>query len=478
MDLERRDHVRRLLIVFSFVLMLTFGARAESDLYVESWSCRLGGAGKDILVDFDARSSGGLCLVGSADSVADNALGGTDAWVFTLDEDGEPLWSRRMGGKGEDRFTRVVALSDGGLVALGTTTSEDGDLEDNRHGRAGMDAWVVRLDSRGELVWQKCLGGPQDDELFDLHVSTNAVYLAGRSQSYKIDLSSNKGGYDAWACAISLETGASLWHYGYGSPGDDQFEHVLPDDDGWMFLGVQAVLEDSDSETWVSKPILAALDASGSEYGTYPVSGIDSIEIANTSRVDEGWILAGQTSISVGEAWIGQLSGDGSLVWQSWFSGNAGSRAIALYPFSDLYIMLGVTSSVGDAVPGTHGGQDIWVVARSETTPVVWQQALGGSKDSWPVGLTRMSDGSYLVVGVTASRDGDLSAHDAKRAGWLVQLGANGNLLWNKLLAPAKDQILLDMLADHDETLYLLGTVYGATEDQANAWVLKMTPSS
>lgn len=474
--------MRRLLMILSLILVTAFSARAESDLYIESWSCELGGAGQDILVDFDARPSGGLYLVGSADSVADDALGGTDAWVFALDEDGEPLWSRRMGGKGEDRFTRVVSLSDGGLLALGTTTSEDGDLQDNRRGRGGMDAWVVRLDSLGQIVWQKCLGGPQDDELLDLHVSTDAVFLAGRTQSYKLDLSSNKGGYDAWACAISLENGTSLWHYTIGGPGDDQFDHVLPDDDGWMFLGVQAVLVDTDPETgaqtWLKKPTLAALDASGNEYGTYPVSSIDSIEIASTSRVDEGWILVGRTAIGEGEAWIGQLGSDGSLGWQIWFSGNAGSAAVALYPFSDLYVMLGVTSSTGDAVPGTHGGQDIWVVARSEAGSILWQQALGGSGDSWPIGLTRLADGSYLVAGVTVSRDGDLPVHEAERAGWLAQLGSNGNLLWSKLLAPEKDQILLDMLPDHDETFYLLGTVYREAEGQANTWVVKMVPTS
>lgn len=75
-------------------------------------------------------------------------------WSKTLggsDDEGALAWGdSRMFSTGQIRQT-----SDGYILAC-STRSLDGDAAGN-HG--GADGWLVKLDNSGNMVWQKCIGG-------------------------------------------------------------------------------------------------------------------------------------------------------------------------------------------------------------------------------------------------------------------------------------------------------------------------------
>lgn len=124
-----------------------------------------------------------------------------DACIVKLDNTGNIQWYKFIGGFDDDYSNTIVLTTDGGYIFSGYTESNNGDVSGN-HG--GQDAWVVKLDDTGNIEWQKCLGGSDDDYAYSIQQTTDGGYiLAGYTDSNDEDVSGNHGGpNDAWVVKI------------------------------------------------------------------------------------------------------------------------------------------------------------------------------------------------------------------------------------------------------------------------------------
>ena len=73
-------------------------------------------------------------------------------------------WQKCLGGTQADSASAVQQTADGGYIVAGYTYSNDGDVTGyhggtNQYGYPLADAWVVKLNAAGGMVWQRCLGG-------------------------------------------------------------------------------------------------------------------------------------------------------------------------------------------------------------------------------------------------------------------------------------------------------------------------------
>lgn len=73
-----------------------------------------------------------------------------DIEVTKKDRDGEILWQNTFGGSSYDRAGEVVSTEDGGCLVVGSTSS---------FGKGNYDVLLLKIDSKGDLVWQKTYGG-------------------------------------------------------------------------------------------------------------------------------------------------------------------------------------------------------------------------------------------------------------------------------------------------------------------------------
>ncbi len=106
---------------------------------------------------------GGWVLVGHTD--ARDIL---DIDVTKVDTEGRPVWSKILGyGPFYDYGNAVVETADGGLVVCGTTKTVRGD----------NDILLAGLDSAGNLLWKKKLGGPGSDWGKSLMVTEDGDYV-------------------------------------------------------------------------------------------------------------------------------------------------------------------------------------------------------------------------------------------------------------------------------------------------------------
>ena len=92
-----------------------------------------------------------------------------DIWVFKIDKSGNLLWQKCLGGSYWDWARNIFPITDGGYMIVGTTQSNDGDVSGNHNfgtGYAINDVWFAKIDSTGNLLWQYCYGGRDDDMLY------------------------------------------------------------------------------------------------------------------------------------------------------------------------------------------------------------------------------------------------------------------------------------------------------------------------
>ena len=133
-----------------------------------------------------------------------------DYWLLEIDQTGQLIWDKNYGGGDVDKINSLTIDSDNNLLALGITWST---------GAGGKDAWLVKLDPEGNLVWEKVLGGSQDDELFQIISDKNYYFLIGYSYS------KGAGGKDAWL--VKLDYNSDLqWEKFYGER-DSEFAESL-----------------------------------------------------------------------------------------------------------------------------------------------------------------------------------------------------------------------------------------------------------
>ena len=178
------------------------------------WQKCLGGSDKDLINDMIKAHDGGYIIVGQTlsddgDVNGEEYHGGGDVWIVKLSDEGEIEWQRLLGGSGDDFGTAIERTSDGGYIVVGGTSSNDGNVGENK----GMsDAWVVKLDGSGNILWKKVLGGSRNDMAVSVIQTSDGGYVvSGITSSYDGDFEDNHSYYnDVWVAKFD-GSGNLIW---------------------------------------------------------------------------------------------------------------------------------------------------------------------------------------------------------------------------------------------------------------------------
>jgi hypothetical protein len=200
------------------------------------WERSFGGSDDDWLNSLQKRADGGYSLGGySLSGISGNktnlGVGGLDYWVVTIDSNGNrqweqsfgvgesddycvarsdasgnKLWDKCFGGTGADDLYSIQQIGNGGYVLGGCSTSEATGNKTSAAFGSG-DYWLVGVNSGGEKLWEKVVGGANNDVLRSLYETEDGGFILG-GYSYS-DVSGNKttaafGGYDFWVVKLVI----------------------------------------------------------------------------------------------------------------------------------------------------------------------------------------------------------------------------------------------------------------------------------
>ncbi len=172
-------------------------------------------------------TGGGYYICGNT---SPNYLEFSDSFVARLDEGGQSVWSKVLGGSGWDGFSCVLETADGGCIAAGGTTSKgypDG-------------AWIVRFDRQGRVRWKRSYA----DAGFVMGMAKRAdggVTVAAGGSLIKLDLN-----------------GKALWQRAYfDGPVELSFSRMIRTRDGGY------VVADNEYDRHNNDSLIAKLNADG-----------------------------------------------------------------------------------------------------------------------------------------------------------------------------------------------------------------------
>jgi hypothetical protein len=338
------------------------------------WSKALGGSDHDRPYEIQQTTDDGFIVAGdsgSNDGDVSGNHGSRDCWVVKLRKDGAIEWQKSFGGSEWDDAWSVRQTSDDGYIIAGSAGSSDGDVTGN-HG--GKDFWVIRLNNMGELIWQKSLGGSSVDIAYSIHQTSDGGYIVtGETSSLDGDITENHGNIDFWVLKLD-GFGEIEWQKTFGGDGTDVASEVLQTLDGGYvvagYVGSDVPNYHGVFDYWVIKLDVTgniewqkAMGGSGADWGR-----------AITQLPDSSYVVFGAASSNDGDVidhyedpdfWLVKLSKTGDIIWQKILGGSQGEIGYAMDKTTDGgFVLAGYAwSEDGDLSGSTiHGYNDFWVV--------------------------------------------------------------------------------------------------------------------
>ncbi|WP_411766273.1 hypothetical protein [Winogradskyella sp. A3E31] len=180
------------------------------------WSRYFGGNFTDTPEGVAQTEDNGFIIAGgsdSADTDISNNIGSYDFWVVRISATGELVWENSFGGEEIDEARAIVKSGDGNFIIVGDTRSSTNDVSSNN---GAADLWLIKISPEGELIWERAIGGTSFDVARDIvKTQDNGFLLAGSSRSSDGDVAQNKGQNDAWVLKVNSD-GNLLWETSIG----------------------------------------------------------------------------------------------------------------------------------------------------------------------------------------------------------------------------------------------------------------------
>ena len=344
----------------------------------EEWNKTFGGSDWDWGLNC-YQSTDGYLIVGFTKSFG---CGGSDGWLIKTDTSGEEVWNKTFGGSGDETF-HCITEATGGYMIIGETSS---------YGAGSVDVWMVKIDTSGNMLWNKTFGGSNIDKGRWIEGTSDGGYIiVGETLSY------GAGSRDIWVIKTD-QYGNELWNKTFGGVSVEYgFMVKETSDNGYVIVGCTSSYGAGGRDAWLVK-----IDGSGNELWNKTFGNTGDEEgwgVDVTS--DNGFIVTGYTQ-SYGVAgsydlWVIRVDGSGNELWNKTFCGVNYDYGTMIRETSDGYIVVGWTTSYG------MGSSDVWFIGIDDSGVEKWNLTFGGtaSDEGRYVGVT--SDDGYIITGYTSS---------------------------------------------------------------------------
>jgi len=200
------------------------------------WDNNFGGTGWDEIYSIIQTKDGSFITTGC---VWSKGAGRGDVRVAKLNKRGNLVWDKTFGGSENDETRSIVQTEDGGYVVAGFTVSED---------TGDRDIWIIKLDKEGNKVWDRTFGGTSEDWANSIIQNKNGDYIvAGWTKSIGV------GKTDVWIIKLN-KRGDLVWDKTFGGSENDEAHSIIQTNDGgYAVTGWTKSKGTGNADVWVIK---------------------------------------------------------------------------------------------------------------------------------------------------------------------------------------------------------------------------------
>jgi hypothetical protein len=349
-------------------------------------------------------SQGYLFAMRATEPGPPNFHGNTDVWLIHIDTLGNKLWENCYGGSGGDWPLKIIKASENDYYLYAMTNSTDGDVQSENRGNT--DIWIVKMNSNGNILWERCYGGSHSEEGRTAQLCFDGgLLLLSRITAADGDISQHFGSSDIWLTKID-SLGNIEWERTYGNQYLDNAIDILLTSDNCILL-------------------TGANDKAGGMVTCHPYADYDA------------------------DVWLLKLDMQGNIIWQYCYGGTYYDLAYYALEVEDGYVVSASTNSNDGDVsgfhgsPGQNGNNDLWVFKIDFNGNMLWQRCFGGTGSEFPYHFSKTEDGNYIIVGRTSSDNGDVVGNHSYPGGkdiWMFEFVDGGELLWQQCIGGWGDE--------------------------------------
>ena len=266
---------------------------SSNPLHVD-WEQTYGGSDWDEAKSVIEVAGGNFILAGLTYSFG---AGKSDIFLIKTNSIGDSIWTKTYGDTGPDFAESVVETQDGGfIIAGGTSLSE---LQDS-------DAYLVRTDSDGNILWEKKYGRATKDCAYSVQQTPDGGFIVTGSSGSNIYLiRTDQNGDTLWTKEYARSTG------GVGSS-------IQPTTDGGYIIAGYTV-------TYLDMYLLKT-DANGDSLWAHRYGPEDARNLASSAKEtpDGGYIITGSTMSNDDgntDVYLIKTNGNGDVEWTKKFGG-------------------------------------------------------------------------------------------------------------------------------------------------------------
>lgn len=265
------------------------------------WQAAYGGSGHDYLHSISRTPDGGFIAGGESSSFGPS--GETDGWVFKLDSAGNLEWQRTVGSVYRDRVNFITPTADGGSIAAFQTFYPYAFVQ-----------YLVKFDAAGGVEWQRSYGQNKTYGAHTVLQTADGGYLVeGRTYI--------STGYHVMLLKVDA-LGVPQWEKYYLARTDFAETHVIATNDGGFAIAVDSGFRyEGTVDIWFAK-----LDSEGAiqwQKG-YGAGGYD-VPKALTQTADGGFAIFGVNQVL-------KIDAAGAV---QWYKAYTGPGEIVLYDVAD-----------------------------------------------------------------------------------------------------------------------------------------------
>lgn len=366
----------RIVQIIAFFLLIS-----SNQLFLQNpdtlWLNHYGGPLGDYGNSLALTNDGGFVLAGFTFSYAPSYC---DAWILKFDSSGELSWDSTYGYESYDYPDDIIQTFDGGFAFAGTSCPPA-----NYYG----DFYVVKISGDGNFLWDLRIGDSQWEEGASVLLETPDSEIVAVGYTYF----QTAGLCDAWLVRTDYE-GNLLWDSTYGGTGSELPTCMVQSNNGdFVIAGHKKLTSSSNSMGW-----FLIVDRYGvvSHEKTFP--GGQSAWFENIAKTnDGGYILAGTMVSLTGnqfDGWIVKVDSLGDEIWSKVLGGPESDDfwSVEELPGGDL-LLTGTTSSY------PANSADVWIVRTDSAGNQIWSYSFGGAEIDEGHDIKAITSNIFLVTG-------------------------------------------------------------------------------
>lgn len=131
------------------------------------WSKTYGSGNWEQINDAVFASDSGIVMVGSTQTLLG---GGSDIYIVRLNQNGDTLWTKTIGGIGQDVANTIINVEDSMFIVGGEYYNQDSSL---------VKGFLMKMNQNGNIVWTNQIGDNGTFGITDITLFSNRIYAVG-----------------------------------------------------------------------------------------------------------------------------------------------------------------------------------------------------------------------------------------------------------------------------------------------------------